>query len=176
MALSIATYAQQLHFIYIQADNKQPFSVALNGKYYSSSSIGYIILPKLTDGTYTLAINFAKNSYPEQTFTVNIAGKDYGYALKNFDAKGWGLFNFQTTDVVMNNTAAPQENMQDTVTTNTSVFGNMLADVVNDKSINTLSNTDTVTTTVDKNGKPVNSSNETATANVPILLLLHWIR
>src|SRR4051794_7808034 len=147
MVLSLAAHAQQLHFIYIQADNKQPFSVELNGKYYSSSSIGYIILPKLTDGTYTLKINFAKNSYPEQNFTVNVAGKDYGYALKNFDDKGWGLFNFQTTDVVMNNantTTSSQDDQQPSTVTNSSAFGNMLADVVNDKSINTLSAADTV--------------------------------
>src|SRR3954449_11273771 len=144
MVLSLAAHAQQMHFIYIQADNKQPFSVELSGKYYSSSSIGYIILPKLSDSTYNLKINFAKNSYPEQNFTVKVAGKDYGYALKNFDDKGWGLFNFQTTDVVMNNNAAstnntalPQDNQTATVTNN-SAFGSMLADVVNDQSINTL--------------------------------------
>ena len=158
--------AQQQHFIYIQADNKQPFSVNLNGKYYSSSAIGYIILPKLTDGTYTLAINFAKNSYPEQKFTVNIAGKDYGYALKNFDNKGWGLFNFQTTDVVMGDTTtASQGSNPANVTKNTSAFGNMLADVVNDKSINTLSSADTVTT-ANKNAT-TDKHNETAAANVP---------
>ncbi|WP_170971025.1 DUF4476 domain-containing protein [Ilyomonas limi] len=167
MALSLATYAQQLHFIYIQADNKQPFSVALNGKYYSSSSIGYIILPKLTDGTYTLAINFAKDSYPEQAFTVNVAGKDYGYALKNFGDKGWGLFNFQTTDVVMNSTAAPQENNQTNVTTNNSAFGNMLADVVNDKSINNLSTADTVTAT-NKNSRPPANDNQAAAATTDL--------
>ncbi len=144
MILSLAVHAQQVHFIYIQADNKQPFSVELNGKYYSSSSIGYIILPKLTDSTYTLKINFAKNSYPEQSFIVNVAGKDYGYALKNFDDKGWGLFNFQTTDVVMNNnTTTSQNDPQPSTVTNNSAFGNMLADVVNDKSINTLSTADT---------------------------------
>ena len=149
MVLSLAAHAQQVHFIYIQADNKQPFSVELNGKYYSSSSIGYIILPKLSDGTYTLKINFAKNSFPEQNFTLKVDGKDYGYALKSFDAKGWGLFNFQTTDVVMNdsaasanNTTSPQDNQPATVTNN-SAFGNMLADVINDKSINTLSAADT---------------------------------
>src|SRR3954452_16994485 len=144
MVLSLAAHAQQLHFIYIQADNKQPFSVELNGKYYSSSSIGYIILPKLSDGTYTLKINFAKNSYPEQSFKIDVNGKDYGYALKNFGDKGWGLFNLQTTDVIMNNTVEPQENSQANVTTNTSAFGIMLADAVNDQSINTLSNADTV--------------------------------
>jgi hypothetical protein len=150
MILSLAVHAQQVHFIYIQADNKQLFSVELNGKYYSSTSIGYIILPKLTDGTYTLKINFAKNSYPEQSFTVTVADKDYGYALKNYDDKGWGLFNFQTTDVVMNNnsttTSLPNDQQPSTVTNN-SAFGNMLADVINDKSINTLSPGDTAITT-----------------------------
>jgi len=150
MTLSLAVHAQQLHFIYIQAENKQPFSVELNGKYYSSSSIGYIILPKLSDSTYNLKINFAKNSYPEQNFTVTIAGKDYGYALKNFDDKGWGLFNFQTTDVVMNSNKSSadtsSQNNQTATVTNNSAFGNMLADVVNDKSINTLSAADTFTT------------------------------
>jgi hypothetical protein len=163
MVLSLAAHAQQLHFIYIQADNKQPFSVELNGKYYSSSSIGYIILPKLTDGTYNLKINFAKNSYPEQNFTVNVNGKDYGYALKSFDNKGWGLFNYQTTDVVMSDnaaatsdTASPQGNQPATVTNN-SAFGAMLADVVNDKSINTLSTADTATT---KDKAPVDKDKE----------------
>src|SRR3954451_4448634 len=89
MTLSLAVHAQQKHFIYIQADNQQLFSVELNGKYYSSSSIGYIILPKLSDSTYTLKINFAKNSYPEQSFKIDVNGKDYGYALKNFGDKGW---------------------------------------------------------------------------------------
>ena len=144
--LSILAHAQQLHFIYIQADTKQPFSVKLNGKYYSSSAIGYLILPKLTDGTYTLEVNFAKNSYPEQTFTVNIAGKDYGYGLKQFDEKGWGLFNFQTTDVVMSTAATSSQTSQANVTTNNSAFGNMLAEVINDKSINTLTTNDTVVT------------------------------
>jgi len=163
MVFSLAAYGQQLHFIYIQADNKQPFSVELNGKYYSSSSIGYIILPKLTDGTYNLKINFAKNSYPEQTFTVNVNGKDYGYALKNFDDKGWGLFNFQTTDVVMNGTSDTSQSSQPSSTvTNNSAFGNMLADVVNDKSINTLSSADTTTTSTGKvtSKVPVNKDTE----------------
>jgi len=167
MVLSLAAHAQPLHFIYIQADNKQPFSVEMNGKYYSSSSIGYIILPKLSDGTYNLKINFAKNSFPEQNFTVKVDGKDYGYALKNFDSKGWGLFNFQTTDVVMNdstastsNTATPQDNQPSTVT-NTSAFGIMLADVVNDKSINTLSTADTTTTDITKSKE--NSAGDKAT-------------
>src|SRR4051794_36238832 len=167
MVLSLAAHAQQLHFIYIQADNKQPFSVELNGKYYSSSSIGYIILPKLTDGTYTMKINFGKNSFPEQSFTVNVTGKDYGYALKNFDDKGWGLFNFQTTDVLMNNNSTTSSSpiTQPAGVTNNSAFGNMLADVVNDKSINTLSTADTTTGTDVLTGNPNDKKDTEFTAS-----------
>ena len=136
---SLSSIAQQYHFIYIQADNQQPFYVKYGSKNYSSSSIGYLILPKLIDGTLTVQIGFPKNLYPEQTFTLSVTGKDYGYALKNFDAKGWGLFNFQTTDIVMNAAAgaASDQVTKPTVTTNTSnPFGNMLADAINDSTLN----------------------------------------
>ncbi len=129
---------QQYHFIYIQADNGQPFYVKYNGKNYSSSSIGYLILPKLSDGNVSLQIGFAKNLYPEQVFNLAVAGKDLGFALKNFGEKGWGLFNFQTTDIVMNgNAAAPANEQAVKTTTNTSnAFGNMLASAINDSTLN----------------------------------------
>lgn len=129
--------AQQKHFIYIQTDNQQPFYVILNGQNYSSSSIGYIILSKLDNGSYSLRIGFPKNMYPEQKFDVSVDSKDYGYALKNFGDKGWGLFNLQTMDVVMSN------NDRDT-TSNAVVatqsnkpnrFGEILSDVVNDSTL-----------------------------------------
>jgi hypothetical protein len=43
--------AQQNHFIYIQAENNQAFYVKLDKKVLSSSVSGYLIIPKLTDGT-----------------------------------------------------------------------------------------------------------------------------
>jgi len=54
--------AQQNHFLYIQADDKQTFSVNLNGKTFNSSDIGYVIIPKLTDGKYQLNISFPDNN------------------------------------------------------------------------------------------------------------------
>lgn len=93
--------SQEKHFVFIQSDNHQPFYVTLKGKNYSSSSSGYVIIPKLNDGDYNLSIGFAKNAYPEQNFTVSINNKDLGYNLKNFEEKGWGLFNLQTLGVTM---------------------------------------------------------------------------
>ena len=137
MTITASLFAQQYHFVYIQADNQQPFYAKYNGKNFSSSSIGYLILPKLTDGDVKVQIGFPKNLYPEQNFNLTVAGKDLGYALKNFDQKGWGLFNFQTTDVVMNADATVNETVKQTVTTNNSnAFGNMLADAINDSTLN----------------------------------------
>src|SRR3954454_11293097 len=80
---SAETFAQQNHFLYIQADDKQPFSVNVNGKNYASSDIGYVIVPKLTDGKYHLNVSFPENKFPSQEFDCMINKGDAGYALKN---------------------------------------------------------------------------------------------
>ncbi|MCW3109449.1 MAG: hypothetical protein JWQ09_3955 [Segetibacter sp.] len=97
--------AQEKHFVFIQSDNKQPFYVSVNGKLYSSTASGYVIIPKLADGNYNFTVGFAQNTYPEQTFTTVIQNKDLGFDLKNFGEKGWGLFNLQSLDVTMATTA-----------------------------------------------------------------------
>lgn len=93
--------AQEKHFIFIQSDNNLPFFVQQNGKLFSSSATGYLIIPKLIAGQYNATIGFAQNAFPEQNFQYTIENKDLGYNLKNFGEKGWGLFNLQTYEVTM---------------------------------------------------------------------------
>src|SRR5437868_13209596 len=93
--------AQQSHFIYIQTDNKQPFYVKLDKTIYSSANSGYLIIPQLKTGPYNLFIGFPKNEWPEQNIRCSVEDKDLGYILKNFSDKGWGLFNLQSSAVVM---------------------------------------------------------------------------
>ncbi len=95
------SFAQQNHFIYVQTENKQPFYVRLNNKLFSSSASGYLIIPKLQDAAYVLTIGFPKNEWPEQNVTCSINKKDAGYLLKDFGDKGWGLFNLQTMEVLV---------------------------------------------------------------------------
>ena len=125
--------AQQNHFIYIQAENHQPFYVKLDKKTFNSSASGYVILPKLKDGSYRLAIGFQKNGVQEQDMLCVIDKTDIGFILKSFGAKGWGLFNLQTLDVTMGNVAGNANNIS--VVTKTDAFSNMLSEVVNDSSI-----------------------------------------
>src|SRR5215217_3661055 len=82
--------AQQNHFIYIQTENKQPFYLKLDQKIYSSTASGYLLVPKLKDGNYNLAIGFPRSEWTEQRMSCTIENNDLGFLLKNFDNKGWG--------------------------------------------------------------------------------------
>lgn len=97
----LVTGAQQNHFIYLQTENKQAFYVKLDKKILSSSASGYLIIPKLLDGMHMFTLGFPKNEWPEQSVTCVIDKKDAGYILKNFGDKGWGLFSWQSLNVVM---------------------------------------------------------------------------
>ncbi|MFT3910309.1 MAG: DUF4476 domain-containing protein [Ferruginibacter sp.] len=125
--------AQHVHFVYIQTENKQAFYVKINEKIYSSSASGYAIISKLLTGTYKLNIGFPKNEWPSQNIDINITDKDKGFLLKNFESKGWGLFDIQTMDIIMATASA-------IITTpapiqKTDAFSNTLAKVTNTPSI-----------------------------------------
>jgi hypothetical protein len=125
--------AQQAHFVYLQTENGGPFYVKLNNKVVSSSSAGYLIIPKLSDGDYKLNVGFPKNEFPEEKFKITIDNKNEGFLLKNFGEKGWGLFNMQSLAVIM----GEGTNTSETVSKNpeSDPFSKMLANVVKDSSI-----------------------------------------
>ena len=127
----LAGKAQQNYFIYLQTDNRQPFYVKIDKELYSSSSSGYAIIPKLHKGPYILNIGFPKKEWPEQKIAINVAD-DAGYSLKNFNEKGWGLFNLQSLAVSM----ADNDPNTETTITEANDFAGTLATVVNTPSLN----------------------------------------
>lgn len=133
IAASLFSKAQQIHFVYLQTENGQPFYVKLDNKVTSSSSAGYLILPKLSEGDYNISVGFPKKEFPEESFQILVDKDNKGFLLKNFGEKGWGLFNLQSYAIVMGNSSnnAPPtvRNLQD------DSFSKMLANVVKDSSI-----------------------------------------
>lgn len=126
--------AQQNYFVYIQTDNKQPFYVRVQEKLYSSSSSGYLIIPRLQEGSYEFKIGFPKSEWPEQNLAVTITNTDLGFSLKNFGDNGWGLLNLQSLQLEMaSNASKPAGN--ETAANSQDVFANTLADIVNTPSI-----------------------------------------
>ena len=101
--IGFSGFTQRVYFLYIQSELSQPFYVKLNEKIYSSASSGYLILSHLRDSTYDFSVGFPGKNVVEQRFNVKLSGKDHGYLLKNFENKGWGLFDLQTMGVMMSN-------------------------------------------------------------------------
>ncbi len=99
----IGAKAQQNYFVYVQTENKQPFTVKLNDRTMTSSGTGYVVIPKLTNGSYILNVSFPANVFPMQTLALTVANDDAGYLMKNFGEKGWGLYNIRTMEVTMSN-------------------------------------------------------------------------
>jgi len=130
--IPVKSVGQLNHFIYLQSENKQPFYVKMNKTIYNSTVSGYLIIPKLQDGTYNFHLGFVNSTQNnEYEFSCSISNRDMGYLVKNFSDKGWGLFNLQSLQVVMSGTRE-QEVAQ---TSKTDAFSNLLSDVVNDPSI-----------------------------------------
>jgi len=133
-SLAILTASsQKVYFVYIQTESEQPFFVRMNEKVVSSSSSGYIILSKLVDSTYNFSIGFPLNKWAEQNFSVTVSRQDHGYLLKNFDGKGWGLFDLQTLGVQM--AMAGSENKTNADNKDVSAFTDILSKAADDPSL-----------------------------------------
>lgn len=132
----LSASSQKVYFVYIQTESEQPFFVNLNGKIHSSSGSGYLILSKLIDSSYNIAIGFPQNKWPEQNFTIPINKKDHGFLLKQFGEKGWGLYNLQSLNIQMSSNAEPKKtNTFKTENKGVSEFTEMLSKVADDPSI-----------------------------------------
>jgi hypothetical protein len=129
--------AQRVYFIYIQSEAGQPFYVKLNEKVYSSVSGGYLILSHLRDSSYSFSVGFPGMVVVEPKFTVSMNGKDRGYILKNFDEKGWGLFDLQTMVTVMaaNNASQLTEDKKEITRKDESAFAQILARASDDSTL-----------------------------------------
>ena len=164
VCLGIVAQSQQYHFVYLQTDNKQPFYVRIQEKLYSSSSTGYLVIPKLRSGSHLLTVGFPKNEWPSQSIPLQITDKDLGYALKNFESKGWALFNWQTMEVINSNQASANNSPVVSTTEVADGFSSVLSEVVNTplqkKPVN-----EPVTATV-SNAPPVVSKKEVVASNI----------
>lgn len=127
----LSVQAQQERFIYLQMENKQPFFVRINEKVHNSYSAGYLVIPKLDEGIYTLTLGFPRSA-SEQQFNCTLKNRDVGYIIKSEEGI-WQLLNVQTADltVALEVTAKPAIEYERA----TDPFSRMLANAVNDSTI-----------------------------------------
>lgn len=109
--IQFKVYSQQNHYIYFQTDNNQPFNVNINNQYFSSTTNGYLTIPKLQEGEIQLTVGFAGTQIEEQTFNCTILNRDLGFTIKNLPNKGWALFDLQSLKII---NAIEKENKTET--------------------------------------------------------------
>lgn len=132
-------FSQLSHYIYLQTDNQQPFYIKYNNRIYSSSASGYLILSKLKDGAVEFSVGFPKSDQAEQKFQCMLDNADKGYLIKNFAARGWGLYDLQSSAIVYAGAGTEIKTSNPAVTTSQPVtndpFANMLSKVTQDTTV-----------------------------------------
>ncbi|WP_431211410.1 hypothetical protein ACQ86N_37015 [Puia sp. P3] len=89
----------QGYFVFIEADNNQPFYVRVGEQVYPSSAAGHLILAQLKDSTYIITIGLPGQSALERRYAVAIRRRDLEFRLKDLGDRGWGLYDEQAREM-----------------------------------------------------------------------------
>lgn len=95
LLLQAGTSFAQNYFVFIGTDNHQPFYVRVDSEFHSSSPEGHLILSRLKDSMYTIAVGFPGRTLPEQHYAFSIQGKDQAFELRPQDPNGLRLYDLQ---------------------------------------------------------------------------------
>ncbi|HVG41152.1 MAG TPA: DUF4476 domain-containing protein [Chitinophagaceae bacterium] len=128
----VSVKAQRVYFMYLQSENGTPFFVKMNDKVFSSTTSGYLILPKLKDSTYTFTVGKVGGTKSELRFSVTIANNDKGFLIRETD-RGLSLVNLQTNAV--ENPATTDVGFNSNVERRTDAFTRLLAKAADDSSL-----------------------------------------
>lgn len=99
---------------------------------YSSSALGYLILPDLSDSSYTLFVGVPSSQTKEARFQINIKTSDHGFVIEN-NAGNLRLSDLQTSDVI--NPLQNQAQGNVTYQPQSNAFTSLLAKAAGDSSL-----------------------------------------
>jgi hypothetical protein len=88
--------AQGSNFVYLQTEPQESFYVKINGELLSSSASGYLIISRLVDSIYSIAIGFPESKWKEQQYNLPVYKAGIGYILKFSQEKGWVLVDLKS--------------------------------------------------------------------------------
>lgn len=96
--LGMLAVQAQSNFLYIQTENNQPYAVELNGSNYPSNGKGYLMIPQLQNGDYSIIIGFGGAQESTYTYSISIVDKPKGYSLKLSPEGEWILLDMVTLE------------------------------------------------------------------------------
>ncbi|MEJ7912979.1 MAG: DUF4476 domain-containing protein [Chitinophagaceae bacterium] len=135
ICLSVALFgsAQKVFFLYMQSENQTPFYARMGDKVFSSSALGYLIIPSLRDSTYAFFIGYPGSRSNGVRFNISLKGNDRGFLVRN-TGSSITLTDLQSQQVQNPSVAASGSNNQP-ATTRTDVFTTLLSQVSDDPSL-----------------------------------------
>ena len=98
--LGILTLQAQSNFLYIQTENNQPYAVELKGNNYPSNAKGYLMIPQLQNGDYSINISFGGAQESTYTYSITIVDRPKGYSLKLSQEGEWILLDMVTLETI----------------------------------------------------------------------------
>ncbi|MBS1602746.1 MAG: hypothetical protein JST42_08765 [Bacteroidetes bacterium] len=125
----------QNYFVFIQADNNQPFYVRLGDQVYSSSAGGHLILSSLKDSTYSVVVGLPGQAALERRYTVAIHQKDLEFRLKDQGGMGWGLYDEQKKEMKTPETGGREAEPAPPGLKKDDAFSRLMAGVVQDTAV-----------------------------------------
>jgi len=84
-------YAQNYHFIYLQSANRQSYSVHINQQDWTSTSGGYLIIPKLMPGTHQMQLQWQQDPNLILNFAIPVTDQDAGFSITKSETGNWQL-------------------------------------------------------------------------------------
>jgi len=126
--------SQQYRFAFFQASANQPFYIRMDDTNYSSTSFGYLVLPKLKDSRYKIFVGLPNDKSSEQQFELIISGTDRGFELKKAPSGNLRLYDWQKMSFVEPVAAEvkPKEPASEMKSDN---YSRLMAGVVNDPEV-----------------------------------------
>ena len=122
------------HYLFIEAEGRQPFYLKFGGAMLSSSAAGFIILSKIDKQDIDFIIGFPNKLYPEVGFKINKIQQDRGFLLKRVEGKGWVLVDRNNALITL---GGPVDTRQSSmaISSVSSGFATLLAEATGDKSL-----------------------------------------
>lgn len=93
--------AQPFHFIYIETNNNKPFYVRYHKEIFSSTELGYLVIPKIIEDSVEVSIGFPQKYGTAIKYKLEVKQKDRGYLLKQLDTALWALYDMDQWRLVM---------------------------------------------------------------------------
>jgi hypothetical protein len=133
--ISGGLYAQSSGYLYIESDPPRDFYLRTRDSLFTSSPGGYLILAPLGAVTGDIIVGFPGRQQAAFVFTVKDTTVEKGLLLKDMQAEGWRLIDWQKNEPMNVRRLGRQENEQSTMIRRSDPFALRLSQVVNDTAI-----------------------------------------